>query len=66
MYASLLELAWAVFLKEINLLSGVLAILVSLTLFLTALYEERENLRIFGEEYALYMKTTKRFIPFVF
>lgn len=66
MYASLLELAWGVFLKDIDLLSGLLAILVSLTLFLTAVYEEKENLRIFGDEYAVYMQRTKRFIPFVY
>lgn len=66
MYASLLLLAWGVFLKQINLLSGVLALLVSLALFLTAAYEERENLRVFGEEYAAYAQKTKRFIPFVF
>lgn len=66
MYASLLCLAWGVFLKQINLLSGLLAILVSLTFFLTAVYEEKENLSIFGDEYRVYMQQTKRFIPFVF
>lgn len=66
MYASLLYLAWGVFLKQITLLSGLLAILASLTLFLTAFYEERENLRIFGQEYAAYMHNTKRFVPFLF
>jgi protein-S-isoprenylcysteine O-methyltransferase Ste14 len=65
MYASLLCLAWGVFLKHVNLLSGLLVLLVSLALFLTAIYEERENSRIFGEEYAAYMQHTKRFIPFV-
>jgi protein-S-isoprenylcysteine O-methyltransferase Ste14 len=66
MYASLLLLAWGVFLKEINLLSGALAVWVSLALFLTAVYEERENMRVFGEAYLTYMHRTKRFIPFVF
>ena len=66
MYTSLLELTWGVFLKEIDLLSVLLTILVSLTLFLTAVYEERENLRNFGDEYATYMQRTKRFIPFVY
>jgi len=66
MYASLFYLAWGVFLKQITLLSGLLALIVSLTLFLTAVYEERENQKIFGEEYIEYMKRTKRFIPFVF
>lgn len=66
MYASLLCFAWGIFLKHISLLSALLAILVSLTLLLTAIYEERENLHIFGESYAAYMQQTKRFIPFVF
>jgi protein-S-isoprenylcysteine O-methyltransferase Ste14 len=66
MYASLLCLAWGIFLKQVNWMSGLLALLVSLTLFLTAVYEERENLRIFGEDYAGYMKKTKRFLPFLF
>jgi len=66
MYASLFYLAWGVFLKQINLLSTLLALIVSLTLLLTAVYEERENQKIFGEEYIEYMKRTKRFIPFVF
>lgn len=66
MYASLLLAAWGIFLKQINLLSGLLVVLVSLTLLLTAIYEERENLRIFGEAYAAYMQHTKRLVPFVF
>lgn len=66
MYASLLGLTWGVFLKQINLLSVLLTLVVSLTLFLTAAYEERENLGIFGEAYATYMQHTKRFIPFLF
>ncbi|MFZ2095856.1 MAG: isoprenylcysteine carboxylmethyltransferase family protein [Anaerolineales bacterium] len=66
LYASLLGLAWGIFLNHISPLSGALVVLVSLTLFLTAIYEERENLRSFGEEYASYMRHTRRFIPFLF
>jgi protein-S-isoprenylcysteine O-methyltransferase Ste14 len=66
LYASLLCLAGGIFLKQISLLSITLIILVSLTLFLTAVYEEKENLLIFGEEYASYMQHTRRFIPFLF
>lgn len=32
----------------------------------TARVEEAENLQKFGEDYAAYMKTTKRFIPFFY
>jgi protein-S-isoprenylcysteine O-methyltransferase Ste14 len=66
MYASLLCLAWGVFLKQITPVSSLLVILASLALYITAVFEERENLRIFGDEYAAYMKSTKRFIPFLF
>lgn len=66
LYASLLYLAWGVTLKQVNLISILLAIIASLTLVLTAVYEERENLTKFGDEYASYMKHSKRFIPFIF
>jgi len=66
MYTSLLCLAWGVFLKHITLLSGLLVILASAALYITAILEEKENLRIFGTEYAAYMQQTQRFIPFVF
>ncbi len=66
LYTSLLCLAWGICLKHIDLLAILLALFASLTLFLTAVYEERENLNHLGEEYAMYMRRTKRFIPFVF
>jgi protein-S-isoprenylcysteine O-methyltransferase Ste14 len=66
LYASLLYLAWGLFLKRIDLIAFLLAFIASLTIFLTAVYEERENLYYFGDEYASYMRRTKRFIPSVF
>jgi protein-S-isoprenylcysteine O-methyltransferase Ste14 len=66
LYASLLFLAWGVFLKQVNLVSTLLVIIASLALFLTSVYEERENLIKFGNEYVTYMQHTKRFIPFIF
>ena len=66
LYASLLYLAWGIVLKQINLLTILLGIISSLALLLTAVYEERESLVKFGEEYAIYMRRSKRFIPFVF
>jgi protein-S-isoprenylcysteine O-methyltransferase Ste14 len=65
LYASLLYLAWGVFLKQIDLVSVLLVIIASLALLLTAVYEERENLQKFGNEYADYMQGSKRFIPFI-
>jgi protein-S-isoprenylcysteine O-methyltransferase Ste14 len=66
MYTSLLCLGCGIFLKQINLISALLVFIICLTVFLTAVYEEKENLEIFGEEYANYMRKTWRFIPFVF
>jgi protein-S-isoprenylcysteine O-methyltransferase Ste14 len=66
MYASLLFLAWGIFLKRVNLVSFLLAMVASLALFLTAVYEERENLRNFGDEYSEYMRHTRRFVPYLF
>jgi protein-S-isoprenylcysteine O-methyltransferase Ste14 len=66
MYASLLYLAWGIFLKHITLLSVVLVIFASLLLVATAILEEKENLPYFGGAYAAYMQYTKRFIPFIF
>ena len=66
MYASLLCFTWGVFLKHITLLSGLLTILASLALFTSAIFEERENMHNFGNEYVDYMHCTRRFIPFLF
>jgi protein-S-isoprenylcysteine O-methyltransferase Ste14 len=65
LYASLLFLGWGVFLKQVTVTTFLLVIIASLCLFLTAVYEERENLLIFGDDYATYMQHTKRFIPFI-
>ncbi len=66
LYASLLCFTLGVFMKQIGFISILLLILASLALYLTGLFEERENLHNFGEGYAKYMQLTKRFIPFLF
>jgi len=66
MYASLLGLAWGAALKDLSAPSLVLALAASLSVVATALAEEREDVAHFGPSYAEYMKTTRRFIPFVF
>lgn len=66
MYASLLALAWGACLKQLSTVSVALALAASAFLLLTALIEEAENLARFGAPYAAYMKTTRRFIPFLF
>lgn len=63
MYASLLYLAWAAFLKDPGLLTGILAAAATLFLYLTARTEERENVEKFGADYQAYQQRTKMFIP---
>jgi protein-S-isoprenylcysteine O-methyltransferase Ste14 len=66
MYAALLYLAWGAFLKDITPATAVLTVVASIALFVTALRDEAECLAHFGEAYAGYMKTTKRFVPLIF
>lgn len=65
MYASLLFLAWGGFLKRITWLSSVLIMVVTMALIATALVEERENRRFFGQQYDAYRRRTKMFIPWL-
>lgn len=65
LYSSLILLGWGVLLKEISFLPAILAILVTIFSLMMAMVEEKENLQRFGEEYASYMKSTKRFLPFL-
>jgi protein-S-isoprenylcysteine O-methyltransferase Ste14 len=66
LYSSLLLLGWGVFFKNLSLLSSILALITSAFLIATAKVEEAENLEKFGPHYAVYMKATKMFIPFLF
>ncbi len=66
LYASLLYLAWGVFLKDPVM--PALALTVAATLFLvaTAKFEEAENAHLFGIAYEMYKNQTKMFVPFLF
>lgn len=66
LYSSLLFLGWGIFFKNLSLLSNILVLVTSAFLIATAKVEETENLEKFGSDYAVYMKTTKMFIPFLF
>lgn len=65
-YTSLLLFAWGMFFKSPSLLSVILVTATSAFLIATARVEEVENLHKFGTEYAVYIKKTKRFIPFLY
>ena len=66
MYAALLFLAWGAFLKDTSVASVALVAGASAMLVLTALRDEAECSKHFGAAYADYMKTSKRFVPFLF
>jgi protein-S-isoprenylcysteine O-methyltransferase Ste14 len=65
LYASLMCLALGVFLKAPTLLTAALTAAAVVFLVLTSLKDEEECIRYFGPAYEEYMRTTKRFIPFV-
>ena len=66
LYSSLLLLAWGIFFKFPSMLGGALAALTTVCLILTARADEAECIRFFGPQYEAYIKTTRRFIPFIF
>ena len=66
MYAALLYLAWGAYLKDLTPVTTALVVVASIALFITALRDEAECLQHFGDTYAGYMKTSKRFVPFIF
>ena len=67
LYASLLAFVGCAYLKNPLAISGIgLALGASGFLIATSIAEERENLMSFGPAYAVYMKKTRRFVPFLF
>ena len=66
MYTSLLCLMWGFFWRQPTWPLLAVALLGSFACYMAALIEERENLEFFGEKYQEYMRSTKRFVPFVY
>lgn len=65
LYSSLLFLNWGIFMKNPTVSLFIVAMLSSVCLYLTAIFDEKECLIFFGDRYRVYMKRTKRFIPFI-
>jgi protein-S-isoprenylcysteine O-methyltransferase Ste14 len=65
LYMSLLILGTGVMMKDPRALQLCLGALNLLAIWLTARIEENEMIARFGDEYRLYMKETKMFIPFI-
>ncbi|MGZ9235939.1 MAG: methyltransferase family protein [Anaerolineales bacterium] len=66
LYSSLFLLTWGIFFKSPSLLAVMLAVTATLFLIATAKADETECTRFFGTQYQEYMKTTKRFVPYIF
>ena len=67
LYCSLLLLGTGVWLKNpLNYFSLSLGIINALAIYFTAMEEEREMLKKFGNQYKVYMSSSKMFIPFIF
>jgi len=66
LYGSLLLLTWGIFLKNTSSHLFLISLISTLFLYLTALFDEKECVRYFGNKYLDYMKRTRMFIPFIF
>lgn len=65
LYSSLIFLTWAIFLKKPSVELSIVSVLSTVLLYLTAIFDEKECIRFFGDKYIEYMKKSKRFIPFL-
>lgn len=66
MYSSLLFLTWGLFARWPTVPGGVLALVVTVLLGLTARADERECQAYFGWSYRYYQKATWAFIPLIY
>ena len=66
LYASLFYLGLGIWLKSVTPTTTALVVLDAVAVFLTAKIEEGEMKARFGVEYVVYMKRTKRFVPYLF
>ena len=65
LYSSLLFLTWGIFLKNPSIGLLIVSVISTLLLYLTAIFDEKECIRFFGDKYIQYMKKSKRFIPYL-
>jgi protein-S-isoprenylcysteine O-methyltransferase Ste14 len=66
LYASLIFLAWGAYFKHPTWGTGLLVLINFLACVATAKMEEAECLEKFGDQYAVYMRSTKMFIPYLY
>jgi len=66
LYGSLIFLTWALLLKNPSIILTIIALLSTIFLYITSRFDEKECILYFGDQYKVYMKRTKMFIPFIF
>ena len=65
LYLSVFLLGTGIMLKNPETLQLILSIINLIAVYITARIEENEMIAKFGEQYRIYMKETKMFIPFI-
>ena len=65
LYSSLLFLTWGILLKNATFALFLVSLFSTVSLYLTAEFDEKECIQYFGVKYSDYMKRSKRFIPFI-
>jgi protein-S-isoprenylcysteine O-methyltransferase Ste14 len=65
LYLSIFLLGTGVMLKDTGLVQFALGIINLIAIYFTARIEEKEMIAKFGDDYRVYMKETKMFIPFI-
>lgn len=65
LYSSLLFLTWGIFFKNSTFQLVIIAILSTVFLYLTAIFDEKECIAYFGDKYSEYIKRSKMFIPYI-
>ncbi len=66
LYLSIFLLGTGIVLKDPGRVQLVLGVINLIAIYITARIEEKEMIAKFGEDYRVYMKETKMFIPFIF
>ncbi len=66
LYGSLILLTWGIFLKHVTVPLFFVSLASTIFLYFTAVFDEKECIEYFGEQYRQYMNRSKMFVPFLF
>ena len=65
LYGSLLFLTWGVCLKNPEFILVIISFAASVFFYITAVWEEKEDIAYFGDKYKDYIRRSKMFIPYI-